>query len=220
LSLKKEYPQDQSSDEWKSVEHSLSYLARADKLPHRVEGEQVMMDLIPLGAKRVLDLGSGDGRLISLFRMRRPSFEGVALDYSETMLDAARRRFAADNRIKVVAHDFNRPLPSWLGQFDVIMSGFAIHHCTHERKRELYHELFEHLNNNGIFCNLEHVASPTAVLHQAFLSAIDCTPETEDRSNKLLDVQTQLQWLGEVGFKDVDCYWKWLELALLAGRKP
>jgi len=41
----------------------------------------------------------------------------------------------------------------------------------------------------------------------------------EDRSNKLLDVQTQLEWLSEIELVDVDCYWKWRELALLVGRK-
>jgi len=56
-------------------------------------------------------------------------------------------------------------------------------------------------------------------LHEHFLSKIGISPENEDPSNKLLDVETQLGWLREIGFVDVDCYWKWLELALLVGRK-
>jgi tRNA (cmo5U34)-methyltransferase len=144
----------------------------------------------------------------------------VAIDFSETMLEAATRRFAADGRIKVMRHDLNLPLPSSVGRFDVIASSFAIHHCPNERKRELYREIFGRLAPGGIFCNLEHVASPTPALHRAFLSAIGFTPETEDRSNRLLDVETQLGWLREIGFVEVDCYWKWLELALLIGLKP
>jgi len=207
-------------DDWMSVDHALSYLARADKIPHRAEGERVLLDHIPLGVRRILDLGTGDGRLLALLRIHRPAFEGVAIDFSETMLEAAKRRFVMDKQIKVLKHDLNFPLPSSLGLFDAVVSSFAIHHCPDSRKRELYREAFEHLSPRGIFCNLEHVNSPTPSLHNAFLNAIGFTPETEDKSNKLLDVETQLRWLREIGFIDVDCYWKCLEFALLIGVKP
>jgi hypothetical protein len=66
-------------------------------------------------------------------------------------------------------------------------------------------------------CNLEHVASPTAALHARFLSSLNMTPEQEDRSNQLLDVETQLRWLRQIEFVEADCHWKRRELALLAG---
>jgi tRNA (cmo5U34)-methyltransferase len=211
---------DGAGDEWKSVDHALNYLSVADHIPHRTEGERVLLDNVPLRVGRVLDLGTGDGRLMGLLRIERPQFYGVAIDFSETMLEAARTRFKNDNRISVVELDLNSSLPSFLGKFDAVISSFAIHHLPHQRKRELYREIYDHLFPNGVFCNLEHVASPTSSLHEKFLRSIGDTLETEDKSNQLLDLETQLVWLREMGFTDVDCYWKWLELALMVGVKP
>ena len=87
-------------------------------------------------------------------------------------------------------------------------------------KKSLYSEIFDRLTPGGVFANLEHVASPNQKVHIQFLNKIGHTPETEDPSNKLLDLESQLQYLREIGFADVDCYWKWLELALLIGIKP
>ena len=56
--------------------------------------------------------------------------------------------------------------------------------------------------------------------HERFLARLGIAPEEEDPSNKLLDVETQLVWLSAIGFADVDCHWKWRELALLAAVKP
>jgi tRNA (cmo5U34)-methyltransferase len=134
------------------------------------------------------------------------------------MLEAARQRFADDPSVSVVAHDLENSLPEF-GSFDAVVSSFAIHHLIHERKRELYAEIYGRLNPGGVFCNLEHVASVTTGLHEEFLHRIGYTVETEDASNKLLDVETQLKWLRDIGFSDVDCHWKWRELALLTGQR-
>jgi hypothetical protein len=107
-----------------------------------------------------------------------------------------------------------------LGAPDAIVSSFAIHHCTHERKRELYGEIFDALAPGGVFYNLEHVASVSEEMHDEFLAALGITREQEDQSNKLLAVEPQLAWLRELGFANVDCYWKWRELALFGGVKP
>ncbi len=205
--------------EWQTAEHVEGYLGRADALPHREEGEAVMFDHIPPGARRILDVGSGAGRLISLLKRDRPQANYVAIDFSPAMMEKFRGRYAGDASVTLVEHDLAQPLPD-LGRFDAVVSSFAIHHCTHPRKRSLYAEIFRLLEPGGIFCNLEHVASPNDRMHRAFFKAMGYGLETEDPSNKLLDVPTQLGWLREIGFEDVDCYWKWLEFALLCGVKP
>lgn len=204
---------------WDTAEHALDYLKRADTIPHRTEGEAVLLGCLPQTLSRVLDLGSGGGRLLSLVKLARPETEAVAVDFSPTMLDQLRERFGKDSKVQIVAQDLERPLPP-LGTFDAVVSSFAIHHLRHERKRSLYTEIYRLLTPGGVFCNLEHVASPTETLHRRFLAALAVRPEDEDPSNKLLDLETQLGWLREIGFTDVDCHWKWLELALLVGAKP
>ena len=207
-----------AAEEWTTAEHALRYLARADAYPHRTEGEGVLLEQVPGDAQRVLDLGTGDGRLLALLRIDRREMLGVGLDFSESMLEAARKRFADDGRVELVGHNLTEPLPA-LGRFDAVVSSFAIHHLEHERKRKLYGEVFDLLEHGGVFANLEHVASPTHRLHLAFFTAIGEPLEDEDPSDRLLDVETQLGWLRELGFDDVDCYWKWLEMALLVGVK-
>jgi tRNA (cmo5U34)-methyltransferase len=208
-----------TTNEWATADHALAYLARADAIPHRTEGEALLLDLAPRDVQRILDLGTGDGRLLALLKIDRSQAQAVALDFSPTMLAAARQRFANDPSIAIVEHNLEVALPD-LGRFDAIVSSFAIHHCTHERKQSLYGEIFGALAPGGVFCNLEHVASPSPEMHARFLNSLGWTPESEDPSNKLLDMETQLGWLRAIGFADVDCYWKWRELALLVGFKP
>ena len=203
---------------WTRTEHALDYLGRADSIAHRTEGESLLLEFIPQTTRRILDLGTGDGRLLALVKREHPNTEAVAIDFSPAMLEAAKKRFAGDSSLAVITHNLDNPLPD-LGKFDAVISSFAIHHVAHQRKRALYPEIHDLLNAGGVFCNLEHVASPTPSLHEEFLRQIGLTPETEDASNQLLDVETQLQWLREIGFADVDCHWKWRELALLAGRR-
>jgi tRNA (cmo5U34)-methyltransferase len=204
---------------WPDVEHALWYLERADSIPHRAEGTAVFVELLPERVERVLDLGTGDGRLLDLVLTARPGSTGVGLDVNAEMLTRAGERFADDDRAVVAHYDLDDPLPGD-DTFDLIVSSFAIHHVPDARKVTLYAECFDRLRPGGAFLNLEHVASPTEALHGAFLAAIDLDPADDDPSNLLAPVEAQLGWLRDAGFVDVDCHWKWRELALLAGRRP
>jgi tRNA (cmo5U34)-methyltransferase len=209
------------NNQWPDAAHALAYLARADGFPHRAEGEQVLLEVLAdldRPPARVLDLGTGDGRLAAIVRSAHPDVEVVGLDFSPVMLERFRERFDQSRGVSLVAHNLDEPLPD-LGRFDAVVSSFAIHHLSDVRKRALFGEVHDLLADGGVFANLEHVASPTPELHEDFRRAMGIDHLDDDPSNQLASVADQLAWLTDVGFAQVDCLWKWRELALLVGHR-
>ena len=197
----------------------------------------------------VLDLGCGDGFWLQTLMQAYPVSRAVALDGSPAMLERAEIRFQDlglfSDLVEYVEADFGDPgwksrLP--LDRFDVVISGFAIHHSEDDRKRALYEDIFHLLGSGGVFINIEHVASMSqlgeALFEDAYAETVygfrkgrgedvdldevrDEIRKRPDKSaNRLTPVDTQLDWLKEIGFRDVDCYWKMFELAVLAGYRP
>lgn len=205
------YGQEWQSEEWAALYREEQLPA----IPHVAEGDSVLVELLPAKVTRMLDVGCGDGRLTRLVRDARGDVDAVGIDFSPPMLAAARERLGDD--AELIEHNLADPLPA-VGTFDLVVSGFAIHHLPDERKRALYAELFDALEPAGVFLNLEHVASATPELHAEFEAALGI--DADDPSNQLVMVETQAAWLRDIGFEDVDCMWKWRELALLLGRKP
>jgi tRNA (cmo5U34)-methyltransferase len=202
---------------WVDVDKALEYLARSDTLPHRSEGEGVLVrDLSGCLPGRILDLGCGDGRLSALVLAAYPESTAICVDMSPAMLDAATERFADDARVTIAIHDLEDPLP-FDGPFDAVISSLAIHHVEDDRKRALYAEIADRLSPGGVFANLEIVQSPTQSLHDQWRDEMGAR---DDASDRLAPMQPQLTWLRDSGFEDVDCIWKWRSLALLRGAKP
>ena len=194
---------------------------------------------------RILDLGCGDGILGQFLLDRFPFANGLFLDFSDPMLDATRKKVGSLRNVTVAKVDFASP--QWqdaarsYGPFDMVVSGFAIHHQPDKRKREIYAEVFDLLAPGGIFLNLEHVASATKAGQELFddffidylydfhsRSGTDVNRDTiadeyykrpDKEENILASVQDQCKWLGEIGFVDVDCFFKVFELAIFGGRK-
>ena len=146
--------------EWTTTEHAERYLAGQDTIPHRTEGEAVLLAHIPRSARRILDLGTGNGRLIALLQLDRPDIHALGLDISRPMLAAARQQLAGEDQTTLLHHDMSNRLPD-SGRFDAAVSCFAIHHLDDPRKRSLCGEVFKLLRPGGVFANLEHVASPS-----------------------------------------------------------
>ena len=204
---------------WDTPEHALDYLKRADSIPHRTEGEAVLLDCLPQPLGRVLDLGSGAGRLLSLVKLARPEAEAVASIFRRPCWSNCATGSALTRRSK-----------SW----SMIWTSRCHGSARLMRSSPVSRSTMFGTNGNDLYTRRSTNSSRRAAcsviwstwLHPPkrcigdFWPQLGVRPEDEDPSNKLLDLEVQLTWLREIGFTDVDCHWKWLELALMAGRKP
>ena len=203
-------------------------------------------------AATILDLGCGDGILGQALLNQYPQATAVFVDFSTPMLDAARQRLGNDARALFVQADYGKR--GWQEaftihnsqfaiyySFDVIVSGYSIHHQPDTRKKEVYAELYNLLTPGGIFLNIEHVASRSTWIQQQFdvlfIDHLVAYAEQEQMgksreevaqefyyrpdkaANILAPVEDQCNWLREIGFNHVDCYLKLFELAVFGGIK-
>jgi SAM-dependent methyltransferase len=231
---------------WKQRDVAAAFLGeRSLLIPDRKRQMEVVLRVLhfaPREVRRILDLGAGDAIVLATLLEAFPDSQGVAVDFSPLMLEQARDRLARfGGRSRTVEADLGTP--AWkanlAGPFDAVVSGFAIHHLTDARKRSLYLEIYELLPEGGVFLNCEHVASATPRLEQMFDDAMtehlferrreqgeDVTLEQVRRefmerpdrtANILAPVEDQCRWLRDIGFLDVDCFWKYFELAIFGG---
>jgi tRNA (cmo5U34)-methyltransferase len=219
-------------------------------IPYAAEQIDIMLRLIAARDEAVecfLDLGCGDGILAKAILARYPHAQGTLVDFSVPMLERAHVQLGDHGaNLQFVMADFG--LPEWVepvarrAPFDVVVSGYAIHHQPDERKQALYGEILNLLKPGGLFVNVEHVASPTewvaAINDELFVDSLhrvhkasgsdmsrdrvahDFVHRPDKAANSLAPVETQCAWLRAHGFVDVDCYFKAFELAVFGGRRP
>jgi tRNA (cmo5U34)-methyltransferase len=177
--------------------------------------------------RRVLDLGAGTGLMSAAVLARHPEAEVVLIDGSGEMLEQARERLPQRSSTTVVA-DLRDALPD--GPFDAVVSALAIHHLEDADKRELFARVHQALRPGGVFVNAEHVSGPgrwlTGHYRSMWCAACRAVGASEQeiadaegrmRSDRCVDVATQLAWMGEAGLRDCDCFFKQLHFAVLAG---
>lgn len=199
---------------WRHSSCVAEYLSR--EIPHREIAESMLLDALPEQLERFIDLGTGNGRLIALVRERYPNASAIGIDFSQPMLDRAAQRFAEDPRVELRKHDLAEPLPCGT-QVDAIVSALAIHHLEDHRKRSLFGEVHSLLAPAGVFVNLDLVTSANPAQHERFREAIG--RGQDDPADRLADLCSQLDWLRQAGYRDVECQFKWLELALIVARR-
>ena len=179
---------------------------------------------------RILDVGAGTGLFANLVLQKYPDAQITLIDYSEKMLEGARKRFAYAPNIQYIEADYSAY--TFSETYDVIISSLSIHHLPHEEKRKLFATLYNALRPGGIFVNADQTQgrSPAtdAYYKKRWLEEVRASglPEhliqesVERRKHDInAPLEDQLRWLEEAGFTDVDCMYKYLEFAVFCGRK-
>jgi ubiquinone/menaquinone biosynthesis C-methylase UbiE len=121
----------------------------------------VVRALRRLGARRVLDVGSGAGD-VALALVRDGERRGVdvrviCLDVSEQMLAIARRAAGGNPALEFVRAD-GASLPYGDGAFDVVTCTLALHHFEPDGARALLRELRRVALQTPVVCDLRRSA--------------------------------------------------------------
>jgi len=235
---------------WKLPAIVNRFLSYRPAIPLAEEQIDVMMSILKTReqpVKNFLDLGCGDGILGAAILGEYPSSHGVLADFSEPMLGQAREQLK-DYAGQLAFENLDYGDEVWVNRmqthdpFDAVVSGYSIHHQPDARKRPIYEEIFSLLKPGGWFINIEHIAAESQLAVDLFNNHIinaryvieqknggtktrdeisDIFMNRPDKdANILLSVDTQCNWLREIGYEEVDCYFRIFELAVFAGRKP
>ena len=239
-----------TAEVWKQSAIVDRFLSFNVAIPLAGEQISVLLTLLashPEPVKNFLDLGCGDGILGAALLDKYLKSQGILADFSEPMLEKGREQLKDyASQLQFVNLDYADP--TWVdamqssAPFDAIVSRYSIHHQPDERKRAIYVGIFELLEPGGWFVNIEHIL-PSAQLTTDLLDkhiidgryAIEVKnggtktrQEISDifmnrldrETNLLTPIETQCNWLREIGYEEVDCYFRIYELAVFGGRRP
>ena len=190
----------------------------------------------------MLDLGCGDGFVTEAIRSRYPDNVFYLMDGSKFMIEKARERFKNVDMI-FLAETFENYLnrSANVDKYDFIYSANAIHHLDFPEKRRLYSRVFDELKAGGLFVNSDPVVPSSDRSEQWQFSlwtdwiretAAECGLAIESEliervpsdykkkpENKPSGLVEQLRLLEDIGFRDVDCFYKYGIFALFGGTK-
>jgi tRNA (cmo5U34)-methyltransferase len=233
------------SSHWTDNRFAKEYRDQADGyIPERSKLIEIAQSLYRYFVKngqphRILDLGCGDGLMVQELLKVDDSIEATLVDGSREMLNAAMQRLARFERMHCISASFQDLLVQDLlkGTFCFIVSSLAIHHLVMEQKTALFKYIYRHLDPGGLFLNIDVVLSPTDDLEDCYLtlwqewidahaadsqkaSLLPVPQQYKDNSDNTPDpLIPQLQVLERIGFKNVDCHYKYGIFAMFGGTR-
>jgi tRNA (cmo5U34)-methyltransferase len=189
----------------------------------------------------VLDLGCGDGIIVHELLKLDNLLKATLLDGSDDMLTKARERLKGYNNCHFMCASFQDIINKSvrLDNYDFIISSMATHHLTMDEKTALFKTIYSCLNPGGYFLNTDVILSPSESLEQWYLQlwrewinereAIlkinskeydDIIKRYKDNTDNKPDfLSAQLESLKFIGFREVECHYKYGIFTMFGGKK-
>lgn len=181
---------------------------------------------------KVLDLGCGTGNIAAAVKKRYPHARVTCIDLAEHMIDIAQFKLSQYDDIEYQVGDL-RDI-QFDHDYDLIISSLALHHLqTDEEKITIYHIIYDSLKEGGAFYNADNVLASSEYLENAsiehwkeFMRETISEKEIEQKwlptyykEDYPAPLIKHVDWLREVGFKEVDVTWKYVMGAVFGGVK-
>lgn len=168
----------------------------------------------------ILDLGAGTGLMSEFLLQKFPDAQITLMDFSEPMLEVARKRFLGMDNIRIIVGDYRSV--SLGGPYDIVCSALSIHHLETLEKKRLFRTIYDSLVHEGIFVNADQAEGETLYFNarnkEYWIDFIKSGPLYRSEHDPILiqrsqldkneKLSSQLQWLRDAGFCDVDVVYK------------
>jgi len=212
--------------QWESQEYAQEWVSKDEQRALEREAQfnaaLKWLSVFLEGPSQVMDLGSGPGTLAGKVLSAFPEINVICLDGSDEMLRQARQRLAPfGDRVSFIESDFGAA--DWSSglprELSAVVSARAVHNLRKLKPIErVYRQIYELLRPGGLFMNIERVNFSTPNLRRYYRNL---QIKTRGRAAKMdgpaPNLMQQFQLLKRAGFKDVDCFWREGNTAVIGG---
>lgn len=244
-----------ASTRWAKSKDVLNYLEHADILvPERSAFRSLLKSFFShyLGTKkdiRLLDLGSGDGAMVSvILDVLAPGvmLHATLVDASTDMLKKAKENLSERCSLELLEMTLEHAALGGLKEegvreIDLCVSSLAIHHLITKDKATLYNAAFGALAPGGYIINMDTTLAPSVELEEFYatlreedslkaakekginISTLDDIinwHKNPEHHSRLDTLETQLEMLKRAGFIEVDCFYKKGVFSAFGGMRP
>lgn len=205
-------------------------------VPHYHEMILTLVESLPFEQNEpinVADLGSGTGAISLLIKERYPNARITCVDLADNMIAEAKKKLAPyGDDIRFHKSDFYDY--KFDEDYNAIVSSLALHHLYNDSdKKWFFQKIYTSLHFGGIVINADVVLGSGPITQKFYMNKwkqhLSKSFSQEQIDGEVMQhyyaednpapLAEQLIWLKEIGFREVDVYWKYYGFAVYGGVK-